>query len=95
LSTSVTNCSPASRSQKLLEPPPPKHSNATETHRKAARMPPYDSESSDDGEDYTETNVLLGYATKQATGDAVSHLGGAPVSRSLTLTWLARLTLTN
>lgn len=41
-------------------------------------MPPYDSESSDEGEDYTETNVLLGYATKEATGDAVSHLGGAP-----------------
>ncbi|KAF1843866.1 uncharacterized protein K460DRAFT_288541 [Cucurbitaria berberidis CBS 394.84] len=43
-------------------------------------MPPYDSESSDDeGEDYTETNVLLGYATQDAaTGDAVSHLGGAP-----------------
>jgi pre-rRNA-processing protein TSR4 len=42
-------------------------------------MPPYDSESSDEGEDYTETNVLLGYATEDATGDAVSHLGGAPV----------------
>lgn len=42
-------------------------------------MPPYDSESSDEGEDYTETNVLLGYATKDATGDAISHIGGAPV----------------
>lgn len=42
-------------------------------------MPPYDSGSSDEGEDYTETNVLLGYATKDATGDAVSHIGGAPV----------------
>ncbi|KAH3970880.1 hypothetical protein HBH70_239980 [Parastagonospora nodorum] len=41
-------------------------------------MPPYDSESSDEGEEYTETNVLLGYATEDATGDAVSHLGGAP-----------------
>ncbi|KAJ4315731.1 hypothetical protein N0V94_005814, partial [Neodidymelliopsis sp. IMI 364377] len=41
-------------------------------------MPPYDSESSDEGEEYTETNVLLGYATKDATGDAVSHIGGAP-----------------
>ncbi|KAH7378841.1 programmed cell death protein 2 [Pyrenochaeta sp. MPI-SDFR-AT-0127] len=41
-------------------------------------MPPYDSESSDEGEDYTETNVLLGYATDQVTGDAVSHLGGTP-----------------
>lgn len=45
-------------------------------------MPPYDSDSSDEGEDYTETNVLLGYATKDATGDAVSHLGGAPVCHS-------------
>ncbi|KAH7394064.1 programmed cell death protein 2 [Phaeosphaeria sp. MPI-PUGE-AT-0046c] len=41
-------------------------------------MAPYDSESSDDGENYTETNVLLGYATEDATGDAVSHLGGIP-----------------
>ncbi|OAL46022.1 hypothetical protein IQ07DRAFT_603432 [Pyrenochaeta sp. DS3sAY3a] len=41
-------------------------------------MPPYDSESEDEGEDYTETNVLLGYATKEATGDAISHLGSAP-----------------
>ncbi|KAF2851090.1 hypothetical protein T440DRAFT_478586 [Plenodomus tracheiphilus IPT5] len=41
-------------------------------------MPPYDSESSDEGDDYTETNVLLGYATKDGTGDAVSHLGGVP-----------------
>jgi pre-rRNA-processing protein TSR4 len=45
-------------------------------------MPPYDSESSDEGEEYTETNVLLGYATEDATGDAVSHLGGAPVQLS-------------
>ncbi|KAF1920464.1 programmed cell death protein 2 [Ampelomyces quisqualis] len=41
-------------------------------------MAPYDSDSSDDGGEYTETNVLLGYATGDATGDAVSHLGGAP-----------------
>ncbi|KAF2252380.1 hypothetical protein BU26DRAFT_479997 [Trematosphaeria pertusa] len=44
-------------------------------------MPPYESDSSDEGEDYTETNVLLGYASKEATGDTVSHLGGQP-------TWL-------
>lgn len=44
-----------------------------------ANMRPYESESSDEGEDYTETNVLLGYATKDATGDAISHIGGAPV----------------
>lgn len=42
-------------------------------------MPPYDSESSDEGDDYTETNVLLGYASKDSTGDAISHLGGTPV----------------
>ncbi|KAF1946714.1 hypothetical protein EJ02DRAFT_508587 [Clathrospora elynae] len=41
-------------------------------------MPNYDSESSDEGENYTETNVLLGYAAKEATSDAVSHIGGAP-----------------
>ncbi|KAL5116825.1 hypothetical protein ACEQ8H_005306 [Pleosporales sp. CAS-2024a] len=41
-------------------------------------MPSYDSESSDEDGAYTETNVLLGYATESATGDAVSHLGGTP-----------------
>ncbi|KAF2011594.1 hypothetical protein BU24DRAFT_443863 [Aaosphaeria arxii CBS 175.79] len=41
-------------------------------------MPPYDSDSSDEGEDYTETNVLLGYATQEETGDTISHLGGRP-----------------
>ena len=44
-------------------------------------MAPYDSDSSADGtEDYTETNVLLGYASKEPTEDAVSQLGGYPVS---------------
>ena len=42
-------------------------------------MAPYDSDSSDGGEDYTETNVLLGYAATEATSDAISHLGGTPV----------------
>jgi pre-rRNA-processing protein TSR4 len=42
-------------------------------------MAPYDSDSSDEGEEYTETNVLLGYASKEASGDVVSHLGGHPV----------------
>jgi pre-rRNA-processing protein TSR4 len=42
-------------------------------------MAPYDSDSSDGGDDYTETNVLLGYAAREATSDAVSHLGGTPV----------------
>ncbi|KAF2869043.1 programmed cell death protein 2 [Massariosphaeria phaeospora] len=44
-------------------------------------MSPYDSDSSDGGEDYTETSTLLGYVSKEATGDAISHLGGVP-------TWL-------
>lgn len=33
-----------------------------------------------DQEEYTETNVLLGYASKKATDDTISHLGGHPVS---------------
>jgi pre-rRNA-processing protein TSR4 len=44
-------------------------------------MPPYDSDSSGDEDDYTETNILLGYATKESTSDTISHLGGYP-------TWL-------
>ena len=46
----------------------------------------YDSDSSglsDQGE-YTETNVLLGYASKEPTEDTISHLGGHPVRTS---TW--------
>ena len=39
-------------------------------------MSAYESDSSDQDEDYTETSVLLGYASKEASGDAVSHLGG-------------------
>jgi pre-rRNA-processing protein TSR4 len=42
-------------------------------------MAPYDSDSSDGSDDYTETNVLLGYASDEPTGEAVSHLGGQPV----------------
>lgn len=45
-------------------------------------MPPYDSDSSDEGEDFTETNTLLGYASKTASGDAISHIGGSPVSHT-------------
>ncbi|CZT42462.1 related to rat apoptosis protein RP-8 [Rhynchosporium secalis] len=45
-------------------------------------MAQYDSDSSggEDG-DYTETNVLLGYASKEASDDTISYLGGRP-------TWL-------
>lgn len=44
-------------------------------------MAPYDSDSSgdEDGE-YTETNVLLGYASKEPSDDTISQLGGKPVS---------------
>jgi pre-rRNA-processing protein TSR4 len=40
-------------------------------------MADYDSDSSD-GE-FTETNVLLGYASKDAEEDTISKLGGRPV----------------
>ena len=46
----------------------------------ALLMASYDSDSSlDDQTDYTETGVLLGYASQEATEDAISHLGGIPV----------------
>ena len=45
-------------------------------------MPRYDSDSSDDGENYSTTNVTLGYTTTaDSTGDEISHIGGHP-------TWL-------
>ena len=45
-------------------------------------MASYDSDSSlDDQTEYAETSVLLGYASKEATEDAISHLGGVPVSK--------------
>ena len=41
-------------------------------------MAPHDSDSSgDEQEDYTETNVLLGYASKEP--EDISRLGGRPV----------------
>lgn len=44
-------------------------------------MAAYDSDSdlSDAGDSFTETNVLLGYASKEATDDTTSQLGGHPV----------------
>lgn len=44
-------------------------------------MDPYDSDSSglEDAGDYTETGVLLGYASTEPTDDTISHLGGWPV----------------
>lgn len=38
----------------------------------------YDSDSSDEGE-LQSTNVLLGYASKDADEDTISRLGGYPV----------------
>ncbi|KAI6350934.1 hypothetical protein MCOR25_010276 [Pyricularia grisea] len=38
----------------------------------------YDSDSSGEGEDYTETDVLLGYTSKEAGAETVSRLGGRP-----------------
>ncbi|EED20222.1 PDCD2_C domain protein, putative [Talaromyces stipitatus ATCC 10500] len=50
-------------------------------------MDPYDSDSSglEDAGDYTETGVLLGYASTEQTDDTISHLGGWP-------TWLDKNT---
>lgn len=46
-------------------------------------MAPYDSDDSlDDEQDYTETDVLLGYASKESNGEIVTRLGGRPVSSS-------------
>lgn len=43
-------------------------------------MANYDSDSSGaEDEDYTSTNVLLGYASKEPTDDTISQLGGHPV----------------
>lgn len=41
-------------------------------------MASYDSDS-DIEQDVTETNVLLGYASKDADEDTISRLGGTPV----------------
>ncbi|MCJ1285768.1 hypothetical protein MMC26_005109 [Xylographa opegraphella] len=43
-------------------------------------MAPQDSDSSDeDTESFTTTDVLLGYASKEPTGDIISQLGGRPI----------------
>ncbi|RJE23464.1 PDCD2_C domain protein [Aspergillus sclerotialis] len=45
-------------------------------------MDPYDSDSSGlEDEDFTDTGVLLGYASEEVIDDTISHLGGLP-------TWL-------
>jgi pre-rRNA-processing protein TSR4 len=44
-------------------------------------MASYDTDSSAGEEDeFTETNVLLGYASKDPGDDSISRLGGRPVS---------------
>lgn len=35
--------------------------------------------SADEEEQYTTTNIMLGYASKEPTDDSVSQLGGFPV----------------
>lgn len=44
-------------------------------------MDPYDSDSSgfEDEGDYTETGVVLGYASEEIIEDSVTHIGGWPV----------------
>ena len=42
-------------------------------------MADYESSSGESDGDYAETGVLLGYASKEATSDTISHLGGYPV----------------
>lgn len=42
-------------------------------------MAPNDSDSSDESGSFTTTNVMLGYASKEATEDEFSQLGGYPV----------------
>lgn len=46
-----------------------------------ATMDPYDSDSSgfEDEGDYTETGVVLGYASEEIIEDSVTHIGGWPV----------------
>lgn len=43
-------------------------------------MARHESDSSDEeGEEYTTTNIVLGYASKETTDDSISQLGGLPV----------------
>jgi len=52
----------------------------TETKLRRTKMAPYDGDSSSDEDvDLTETDVLLGYADKESSGETISRLGGQPV----------------
>lgn len=65
--------------------PPAKNCSLPHYHRQrtffprahAPAMASYDSDSSEG--DFTETNVLLGYTSKETDGDVISRLGGRPV----------------
>lgn len=59
-------------------------------------MASYDSDSSGgEDNDFTETNVLLGYASKEASDDTISYLGGRPVSlQCFHFTWNANPSFT-
>ena len=43
--------------------------------------------SDEEADDYTTTNVLLGYASREATEDTVSQLGGRSVGMSVTCSY--------
>lgn len=43
------------------------------------KMSGYESDSSGSEGDYTRTNVVLGYATKEPLDDTINQLGGYPV----------------
>lgn len=56
------------------------------------QMASSDSDSSlGDQTEYTETSVLLGYASKEVTEDAISHLGGVPVCTAPSCNYLTNL----
>ena len=62
-----------SKKKKNLDP-----AITTQQQPNITTMASYDSDSSDGGE-FEETNVLLGYASKDAEEDTISKLGGHPV----------------
>ena len=55
-------------------------------------MAAYDSDSSGELDDFTETTTLLGYASKDRTDDTFSQLGGLPVRNYHTFIHCEKLT---
>lgn len=53
-------------------------------------MDPYDSDSFEDEGDFTDTGVLLGYASEELIEDTISHIGGRPVTISIFAFHLSR-----